>query len=71
MKKQRNMNRVDQIFRCVMGLVLIYLGLGTDVLTSDILSKGLLVAVGAFTLFSGVTGHCSIYHIAGFNTYKK
>lgn len=55
MKKQRNMNRVDQIFRCVMGLVLIYLGLGTDVLTSDILSKGLLVAVGAFTLFSGVT----------------
>lgn len=54
-----------------MGLVLIYLGLGTDVLTSDILSKVLLVAVGVFTLVSGITGHCSIYHIAGFNTYKK
>lgn len=71
MKKQRNMNRIDQVFRCVMGLVLIYLGLGTDMLTSDMLSKVLLAAVGAFTLFSGVTGHCSIYHIAGFNTYKK
>ena len=71
MKKQRNMNRVDQMFRSVMGLVLIYFGLGTDVLTSDILSKVLLVAVGVFTLISGITGHCSIYHIAGFNTYKK
>lgn len=71
MKKQRNMNRVDQVFRCIMGLTLIYLGPGTDMLTSDMLSKVLLAAVGAFTLFSGVTGHCSIYHIAGFNTYKE
>ncbi len=71
MKKQRNMHRVDPIFRCLMDFVLIYLGLGTDVLTSDILSKVLLVAVGVFTLISGITGHCSIYHIAGFNTYKN
>ena len=71
MKIQRNMNRVDQVFRCVMGLTLIYLGLGTDMLTSDNLSKMLLAAVGAFTLISGITGYCSIYHIAGFNTYKK
>lgn len=71
MKQQRKMNRVDQTFLCAMGLTLIYLGLGTDVLTSDMLSKALLVAVGIFTLISGITGHCSIYHIAGFNTYRK
>ena len=65
------MSTVDQIFRCTMGLVLIYFGFGTDMLTSDTLSKVLLTAVGVFTLISGVTGHCSIYNIAGFNTYNK
>ena len=64
------MSRVDQVFRCVIGLTLIYPGVDPDVLTSDIFSKVRLVAVGVFTLISGITGHCSIYHIAGLNTYK-
>lgn len=71
MKLKRNMNSIDQILRSCMGLGLIYLGLGTDVLTDDFLSNALLAVVGLFTLISGITGYCSIYHIAGFNTYKE
>ena len=65
------MNTIDQILRGIMGLGLIYLGPGSDVLTSDFLSGALLGFVGVFTLFSAVTAHCSIYNIAGFCTYKE
>ena len=70
MKLKRNMNTIDRILRTIMGLALIYLGPGSDVLTSDFLSNTLLTVVGLFTLFSAITAHCSIYNIAGFNTYK-
>lgn len=69
--KKRNMSNIDRVIRTVMGLGLIYIGVDPDILTSDLLSRILLAAVGAFTLVSGITGHCSIYQIAGFDTYKK
>lgn len=64
------MANIDRVFRTAMGLSLIYLGVDPEILTSDFLSRILLAAVGVFTLVSGITGHCSIYHIAGFGTYK-
>ena len=70
MKLKRNMNTIDQILRGFMGAGLIYLGPGSDILTTDILSSVLLALVGVFTLFSAITAHCSIYNIAGFGTYK-
>lgn len=65
------MSRIDQIFRGVMGVGLMYLGSGSTLLTNDILSRVLLAAVGLFTIVSAITGYCSVYHFAGFNTYKK
>ena len=70
MKLKRNMNDIDRVFRGFMGLGLLYLGPGTDLLTSDFMSGALLGVVGGFTLFSAITAHCSIYNIAGFGTYK-
>ena len=71
MKLKRNMNTIDRLLRSVMGLALIYLGPGSDLITTDFLSGILLAVVGGFTLFSAITAHCSIYNIAGFNTYKE
>lgn len=70
MSKKRNMSTLDRGFRTIMGLSLIYLGVDSDILTSDLLSRLLLAAVGIFTLISGITGYCSIYNLAGFGTYK-
>lgn len=71
MKFKRNMSTTDQLIRGVMGLGLIYIGPASDILTSDFLSGALLGLVGVFTLISAITGHCTIYNIAGFCTYKE
>jgi len=71
MRKKRNMHQLDRIFRSVMGLALIYLGLDGDALTSDVLSRVLLAMVGVFTLSSAISGYCSIYHFSGISTYKE
>jgi hypothetical protein len=54
-----------------MGLSLIYLSLGTDMLTTDTLSRALLGIVGLFALISAITSYCPIYHFAGLSTYKE
>lgn len=71
MRKKRNMHQLDRVFRSVMGIGLIYLGIDASVLTEDILSRILLAAVGVFTLASAISGHCSIYHFSGLSTYKE
>lgn len=71
MKLKRNMSGLDQLLRSLMGLSLIYFGPVSDVFVSDFLSSALMGLVGVFTLFSAVTSHCSIYSIAGINTYKN
>lgn len=71
MSKKRNMNQLDRVFRSFMGVGLIYLGVDAGVITSDMLSRILLVAVGLFTLLSALSGHCSIYHFSGLSTYKE
>lgn len=70
MALKRNMSTLDRIIRTIMGLALIYFGPVSDALVSDTLSGILMGLVGAFTLFSAITGHCSIYNFAGICTYK-
>ena len=70
MKLNRNMGFVDQVFRTIMGLVLIYIGPFSEVLTSDFISGLLLASVGVMVIVSSLIGFCPLYHVAGFNTYK-
>jgi len=61
----------DQIFRVLMGLMLIYIGPVSDVLTTDTLSAILLSVVGVMIIISSLIGWCPVYHMAGFNTNKS
>ena len=71
MQLERNMGMSDQIFRVSMGLILIYMGPLSDVLTSDTLSAIILAGVGVMIIISSLIGWCPFYHLAGFNTYKS
>lgn len=71
MKLKRNMGLHDQVFRTLMGLLLIYIGPFSDVLTSDTLSAVLLSVVGVMIIISSIIGWCPVYHLAGFNTNKS
>ena len=68
---KRNMSLADQIFRSFLGLLFIYLGPLSDVLTDDFLSSALLTIVGMLVILSSFLGFCPLYHVAGFNTYTK
>ena len=70
MKLNRNMGSVDQVFRTIMGLALIYIGPLSDALTTDFISGLLLASVGVMIVVSSFIGFCPLYHVAGFNTYK-
>ncbi len=67
----RNMGLVDQVFRTLMGLSLIYIGPLSDVITNDTMSSILLSSVGIMIIVSSLIGWCPFYHLAGFNTYKS
>ena len=71
MNLPRNMSFPDQVFRTIMGVVLIYLGPFSDILTSDPLSSILLSFVGIMIIISSLIGWCPFYHVAGFNTHTK
>ena len=71
MKLFRNMGPIDQVFRTLMGLALIYFGPVSDLLVSDPLSEILMALIGILTLGSAIAGYCPVYHVAGINTYKK
>lgn len=71
MNIQRNMGFPDQVFRTLMGLMLIYIGPFSDVVTSDVLSAVLLTVVGVMIIISSMIGWCPVYHMAGFNTNKS
>ena len=71
MKIFRNMGPIDQVFRSLMGLVLIYFGPVSDLLVEDPLSEILMALIGILTLVSAISGYCPVYHVAGINTYRK
>ncbi|MFW2373661.1 MAG: DUF2892 domain-containing protein [Gammaproteobacteria bacterium] len=62
---------LDQVFRVLMGLVLIYLGPFSDIVTSDTLSSIILSTVGIVIIISSLIGWCPFYYAAGFDTYNK
>lgn len=70
MKIERNMSRLDQALRIVVGTTLIYFGPVTKALPNDILSIILLSGVTLLALLSALVGWCPIYQAAGISTKK-
>ena len=71
MDLQRNMGLADQIFRVLMGIVLVYIGPVSGILTDDTLSSVLLSSVAIIIIISSLIGWCPFYHMAGFNSYNQ
>ena len=71
MQLQRNMGFADQVFRTVMGAVLIYMGLFSEQFSNNLLSSILLSSVGVVIIVSSIIGWCPFYHMSGFNTFKS
>ena len=70
MKFTRNMHRLDQVFRLILGSALIYYGFIDNSLVSDPLYGVLLGVFGIINIVSGIWGFCPVYLLAGIRTYK-
>ncbi len=70
MKLQRNMGSLDQGFRILMGIALIYIGPFSDIITNDTLSSILLVSVATMIIISSLIGWCPFYYLAGLSSYR-
>ena len=66
----RNMHRIDQFIRIILGALMIYFGFFDRSLISDELFGMLLGVLGVINLGSAVVGICPVYLIAGINTCK-
>ena len=68
MNIKRNMNRIDQMARLVVGLASIYFGFIDNSFIAEPVIAICLGIFGIINLFSVATLHCPVYHMAGINT---
>lgn len=66
----RNMHRVDQMVRIILGLGLVYFGFIDHSIINDRLYGAFLGVFGIMNLIAGVMGICPVYVMAGFSTCK-
>jgi len=70
MKFKRNMNRLDQLFRIVLGVVLIYVGfINTGLINSDAINW-ILGLFGIVNIVVAIASHCPVYSLADISTFK-
>ena len=67
MKGFSNESTVDRIIRVVLGIVLVYLGLGG--MTAGTLAV-ILAIVGVVLLITGIIGWCPLYAVLGLRTNR-
>lgn len=67
MKLEKNVGVLDAVLRVGIGLVLIYLGLASDMINDSIAST-LLGIFGIVIFASGVFRNCPMYTLIGFNS---
>lgn len=68
---QKNMGKLDQLFRVTLGIVLIYIGFVDQSIIGDPLFAYAVGAFGVINLGSGFIRVCPIYLLAGINTDKE
>ena len=67
---QQNEGTVDRVVRAVLGLILLWAGLGP--LGGLKAAGGIIVMlIGLILVFTALTGFCLIYRILGISTLKK
>ena len=70
MKMSRNMHRLDQGARAILGILLIYYGFLDRSVVDDALLGLLLGVFGVVNLGSALMGVCPVYLLAGIRTFK-
>lgn len=70
MKFKRNMNRLDQFFRVVLGTVLIYIGFINTELTNSNIINWILGLFGIVNIVVAIASHCPVYSLADISTCK-
>ena len=70
MKWSRNMHKVDQLFRILIGSAMIYFGFIDHSVIADPIFGIPLGLFGVVNLISGLMASCPVYSIAGFSTCK-
>ena len=67
----KNMNRLDQAIRTVIGLALIYFGFVDPSFIGDRLYAVILGLFGVLNLMSAVVAFCPVYALAGISSLGK
>ena len=71
MKFTQNIGTIDRIMRLIIGLIMIYFGLYSNVLIADEIAGTLLGVFGVFILLTAIVRFCPMYLIIGFSSDKK
>ena len=66
----RNENRIDRLIRATLGAGLLWAGLAPFSAGGARRGRIALALAGGVLLFTAVTGHCTIYSLAGVSTYE-
>jgi uncharacterized membrane protein YuzA (DUF378 family) len=70
MKFKRNMHRLDQLVRIVLGVVLIYVGfINTGLINSDVINW-ILGLFGIVNIVVAIASYCPVYSLADISTCK-
>jgi hypothetical protein len=66
----RNESNVDRLIRAVVGVVLLWLGLGPLGGFSKVIGV-IVIVIAVVALFTAIIGFCAIYKLLGISTAKK
>ncbi|MDH4276026.1 MAG: DUF2892 domain-containing protein [Gammaproteobacteria bacterium] len=64
----RNVGGLDRVFRGVIGLALIYIGVFSGWLGTDYVSAYVLCAIGGIFTLTAIFSYCPAYGFVGLNT---
>ena len=67
----RNMHKLDSLVRIFLGGALVWIGFFDGSFISSVWVGAAVGLFGVLNVFSGVTGFCPVYHMAGFSSKPK
>ena len=67
----RNMHRIDQAIRVVLGLALIWVGFIDKTYITSFWLSGIVGVFGVINIVSAVAAYCPVYRVAGISTAPR
>lgn len=68
---KKNMGKIDQLIRLLVGLTLIYIGFIETTIVSDSVLRWLLGLIGVVNFASALVATCPLYHLIHFSTCEN